>query len=154
MRSLMTIFLCLVVLINTSFYNHISAQNNKAASKYITYIPWKSSDVGYWLTYNNYSVYNDFDYKISRTILPTKSGNYYYYVSFYSQSYYWDGYKANYTSTNVRNIKLSINDSIVSSNLTDLGITFNGTYTASSLTFSSKSKSPAIWISWENMKAK
>lgn len=122
-----------------------------------TYVDWQHSNSGYWMYRNGYNVYNDFDYMVSRSIYPDKYGYYSFYFWFYSQSYYWDGYRASYTSTNIRNVIVYINegygDKVISYDYTPIGITFFGQYCPFSLIFKSKSRTPMVVIRWNFMSA-
>lgn len=120
------------------------------------YINWQPSNSGYWTYGMGYNVYNDFDYCVTRNVYD-KSGYYYYDFWFYSQSYYWDGANAKYTSTNVRNISIFINEGyglkLINYDYTPLGITFFGQFCAKNLTIKSRSFNPMLVIKWNNMSA-
>lgn len=122
-----------------------------------TYVSWKQSNSGYWQSNYGFNVYNDFDFMITRTVNPDNYGYYTFYFWFYSQSYYWDGYKATYTSTNIRNVTVHMNDGnglkLVAYDYSPLGITFYGQYCPSNLIFKSKTRTPVYFIRWSNMSA-
>lgn len=121
------------------------------------YIPWKVSGSGYWTNLNGYAVYNDFEYMVSRSTSVDQYGYYYYDFWFYSQSYYWDGYNATYTSTNIRNVIVQVNEGYgyrtISYDYTPLGISFFSQYSPLSLRIKSKSYNPLIIMRWNNMSA-
>lgn len=121
------------------------------------YVNWQPSKSGYWNYGVGFNVYNDFDYMVSRTTYPDNYGYYTYYFWFYSQSYYWDGNNATYTSTNVRNITIFINEGygnkLICYDNTPLGVTFFGQYSPINLRFKSKSRNPYIIMKWNNMTA-
>jgi hypothetical protein len=121
------------------------------------YIYWQQSNSGYWTYGRGFNVYSDFDYMVSRTTYTDSYGFYTYYFWFYSQSYYWDGYRATYTSTNVRNITVHINEGyglkLTCYDYTPLGVTFFGQYSPTNLRFKSKSRNPYIIMKWNNMSA-
>jgi hypothetical protein len=150
------ISLLLVLTIGTTatLNSEASVDAVSEGTQYVGYIPWSKSGAGYWTQSTGYSIYNDFDWKVTRTQYADSYGYYYYYVWFYSQSYWWDGYNAKYTSTNVKNVVMSVNGYATTANRSDLGITFNDTYNASSLTFKIKSSNPTVYISWGSMHAR
>jgi hypothetical protein len=116
------------------------------------YIPWKKSGSGYWLQYSGYYVYNDFSFMISRS--KEKIGGYYYYdIWFYSESYYWDGKNAEYTSTNIKNVYVYVDGKLTTYNESSIGITFFNETTPHSLRFVTTSKYPKVWVQWKQMKA-
>jgi len=121
------------------------------------YVNWQPSKSGYWTYGVGFNVYNDFDYMISRSTYPDNYGYYTFYFWFYSQSYYWDGYNATYTSTNVRNISIFINEAygnkLICYDNTPLGVTFFGQYSPLNLRFKSKLTNPLVIIRWNNMSA-
>ena len=119
-----------------------------------SYINWTPSGAGYWTQSTSYSIYNDFDYKITRSVYPNRNGYYYYDFWLFSQSYYWDGYTSSYTSTNLKNVNVYVNGTHVTSDYSTVGISFNKTYNAISLRFISKSTNPKIYFKWGSMKAK
>lgn len=120
------------------------------------YLGWRKSGSGYWTYSVGYNTYNDFDYAITRNVYD-KSGYYYYDFWFYSQSYYWDGYRATYTSTNIRNITVFINEGdglkLVNYDYTPLGITFFNQFSPINLRVKSRLYNPLIIIKWNNMSA-
>jgi len=120
----------------------------------VTYISWSKSNSGYWTNYTNYSVYNDFDWMVSRSNQPDYYGYYYYHIWFYSQSFYWNGYNKKFTSTNIKDIKLYVNNYLTVIHSNGLGITFMNEYKATSLTFKSKLPNAKINIVWGKMSAK
>lgn len=120
------------------------------------FVNWQPSNSGYWTYSNGYNIYNDFDYCVTRNSYD-KSGYYYYDFWFFSQSYYWDGRNATYTSTNVRNISIFINEGyglkLVGYDFSPLGITFFGQFCPKQLTIRSRQYNPTIFIKWNNMSA-
>jgi hypothetical protein len=162
MKVLKLILLSMVVLISTSFIpsSHVidDIVTNKTTLQQSydvqTYIPWKVSGSGYWSKSTNYQIYNDFDFMVTRSIYPNNGGYYYYDFWFFSQSYYWDGYSQSYTSTNLKNVNIYVNNQLVVSDYSSVGITFNKTFNATSLRIMSKSTQPQIYIKWGSMKAK
>ena len=149
MRTVFKIFLVsLFLLISTSFSVKYDSQ---------IYVPWKVSGSGYWTNAKGYSVYNDFDYMVSKSTYPDQYGYYSYDFWFYSQSYYWDGYKANYASTNVRDISIYLNDGyglkLMSYDNSMIGITFFDNYSPTKLRVKAKSYNPIILIKWNFMSA-
>lgn len=116
------------------------------------YVPWKKSGSGYWLDHGTYYTYNDFSFMVSRS--KYKIGGYYYYdIWFYSESYYWDGQNADYTSTNIKNVYVYVNGNLVTYNENSLGITFFDETAPHSLRFTTTSTSPKVWVTWKEMKA-
>jgi hypothetical protein len=161
MKVLKNIVLILIVLLNTSFitsgekvdeisYNVVKPNTYSVQ----TYIPWKASGSGYWSQSTNYHIYNDFDFKVTRSVYPNNNGYYYYDFWFFSQSYYWNGYNASYTSTNIKNVNVYVGNTLIVSDYSGMGITFNQTFNATSIRFISKSTKPYIYIKWGSMKAK
>lgn len=153
--------LVLILFLLTSVFTSksVDTTSNRSIIEYkfyqnTSYINWSKSGVGYWTSYSNYSVYNDFDWMVSRSNAPDYNGYYYYYIWFYSQSFYWNGYDKKYTSTNIVGMKLYVNNYLVISDNSPLGITFMNEYNASLLTFKSKSPTVKINIVWKNMSAK
>jgi len=140
--------LILVFLITTSFGQGYETE---------TYVNWKHSNSGYWISNNGFNVYSDFDFMITRTVYPDNYGYYTFYFWLYSQSYYWDGYRASYTSTNIRNVTVHISEGgglkLVAYDYSPLGITFYSQYCPSNLVFKSKIKSPLYYIRWGSMSA-
>jgi hypothetical protein len=158
MRVLRNILLMVGLILTTSFMpTSVPSEEpiTLTVQKYDTqpYITWRRSGSGYWTQYTNYYVYNDFDWMVSRSV-GTINGYYYYDFWFYSQSYYWDGYSASYTSTNLRNVNVYVDGKHYSSDYSSLGITFNQTYNAIGLRIMSKNPRPSISITWGQMKAK
>jgi hypothetical protein len=142
------LFLILTFLMLVSF-----TQKNETE----VYVNWQPSKSGYWTYGVGFNVYNDFDYMISRSTYPNNYGYYTFYFWFYSQSYYWNGYNATYTSTNVRNITVFINEGygnkLICYDYTPLGVTFFGQYSPVNLRFKSKLTNPLVIIRWNNMSA-
>lgn len=147
--SVFILFLC------TSFIfkgNHLPT--SRGGYEVEVFLPWTRSGSGYWTQYKGYSVYNDFDYMITKSKYPI-NGGYYYDFWFYSQSYYWDGYTAQYTSTNVRNFILSdYNGNIITQDKSNLGITFKDAFNAVTLRYTSTSPSLGVKFTWSSMSAK
>lgn len=152
----------LVVLVVTSF-TPLTVKDDAIPTTYYeesqsydvqSYISWRPSGYGYWTQGSTYSIYNDFDWMVTRSIYPNKNGYYYYDFWFFSQSYYWDGYSASYTSTNLRDVNVYVNGTHITSDYSTVGITFNQTYNAMSLRFISRSTNPKIYFKWGSMKAK
>jgi hypothetical protein len=160
MKVLKLILLTLVVFVTTSFIPSVKIEDGIVTNRVVksydvqTYIPWKVSGSGYWSNSHNYQIYNDFDFKVTRSIYPNRNGYYYYDFWFFSQSYYWDGYKQSYTSTNIKNVNIYVGNQLVVSDYNSMGITFNQTFNAMSLRFITKSTNPQIYIKWGSMKAK
>ena len=96
------LFYILTVLV-VSFTNTAQSQTYDVQ----VYKSWTPSGVGYWTQGRYYHVYNDFDWMITRSVMSF-NGYYYFDFWFFSQSYYWDGYKADYAATNIRNIKVYV----------------------------------------------
>lgn len=118
----------------------------------VVYIDWSLSGSGYWIKHPRYHIYNDFKMMISRS--TTTIGGYYHYdLWFYSESYYWDGRKATYTSTNVKNINVYVDGVLKKQNNSAIGITFFDEMSPHSLRVVSKSKNPLIYVTWGQIKA-
>lgn len=150
-RFLLFIFLIIPLLnLNSAITNITSVetyQNNK-----VLVSNWKNSGSGYWNQNNGIWIYNDFDFKIMRSSTTDVNGYYTYYMYFLSQSYYWDGSNASYTSTNIKYIDLYVDGNWILRNYNDLGITFYDSYSPNSLTFKSKKSNVYIYFTWKNMK--
>lgn len=130
-----------------------SDKNLKQGYDVIPYINWKPSGVGYWTTTRGYSVYNDFDWMVTRSKY-SYNGYYYFDFWFFSQSYYWDGYQSQYTTTNIKKIDVYFDGQYVLSDNTQLGITFDKTYNAVTLRVISANPQPKIYYKWKSMQAK
>ena len=142
----------LTLLLSTSF---IYSQKTNETNKYetIVYSDWQNSGSGYWSTNDKYYTYNDFDFLISRS-KETFGGYYYYDFWLFSQSYYWDGNEATYTSTNIKDITVIVDGNVVKQEFSDIGITFNKMYNAITLRVKSSKVKPNIIITWKSMSAK
>lgn len=156
MRVLKYILVLLICLTTTSFIpkNEVTTPNyTRLVDSGEIYLNWQLSGSGYWTTHTNYHVYNDFSFMVARS---TKSYNGYYYFTIwlYSQSYYWDGYNANYTSTNIRNVKVYSDGYLATQNISAIGITFYDKTAPKLLRFKSTNRHPKIYISWKQMSAK
>jgi len=154
MKLILSLILIFTLWISPTFKHDTVTPVVAASSNTVSYIEWTPSNSGYWTQYTSYSVYNDFEWSVVRSKYPDDYGQYYYYVWFYSQSYFWDGYNAKYTSTNIKNIKIYANDVLTTWNTTDLGCTFNGEYNAANLNFKIASANPKFEITWGHMSAK
>lgn len=128
-------------------------KSSKQTYEVVTYVNWKPSSVGYWATTRGYSVYNDFDWMVTRSKY-SYNGYYYFDFWFFSQSYYWDGYQAQYTTTNIKKIDVYFDGNWVTSDYTNLGITFDRTYNAITLRVMSVNPQPNIYFKWKSMQAK
>ncbi|NIP31193.1 MAG: hypothetical protein GTN59_11745 [Candidatus Dadabacteria bacterium] len=116
------------------------------------YVDWKVSGSGYWSNNDYYYIYNDFMYMISRS--DFKINNYYYFdIWLFSESYYWDGSQATYTSTNIKYVTVYVNGYVSAKNTNSLGVTFFDEAAPKSLRVKSQSKNPRITFSWKEMKA-
>jgi hypothetical protein len=161
MKFLKLVLIFLFVFLNTSFITISDVNENTIiydegySQSYDVepYIQWSPSGVGYWTQNTNYYIYNDFDWMISRSV-NTFNGYYYFDFWFFSQSYYWDGYNASYTSTNLRNVNVYVDGDHYTSDYSTLGITFNQTYNATSLRIITKNPQPSIYFKWDSMNAK
>lgn len=158
MKFLKYLILVLVFGLTTSFIssekdNYPYDEGYSQTYDVITYIGWTQSGVGYWTEGSYYYTYHDFDWMITRSA-TTINGYYYFDFWFYSQSYYWDGYTADYTSTNLRNINIYVDGYHYSSDYSTLGVTFNSTYNAKSLRIITKNPRPKIYFKWDYMNAK
>ena len=157
MKVLKNIVLILAILLSTSFI-HKGEISHKIVKPQAygtqVYTPWKTSGSGYWTTNANYHIYNDFDFMITRSTYPNSGGYYFYDFWFFSQSYYWNGYGASYTSTNITGVSVYVGDYLVVSDYSNIGITFNKTFNATSIRIMSKSTKPNIHLKWGDMKAK
>ena len=160
MRVLKNILLIGVLILTTSFLptevtNKEIGINYTESQTYDVqqYIGWSPSGVGYWTQGRYYHVYNDFDWMLTRSV-KSFDGYYYFDFWFFSQSYYWDGYSADYASTNIRNVKVYVDGKFYKSENSTLGITFFKTYNASSLRVITKNPRPIIYFKWGYMNAK
>jgi len=160
MKVFKYVFLLLTVFLMTSSScmmedtDKVKTEFEEAYGNYETevYVPWQHSGVGYWVQYQTYYTYNDFSYMVSRS-KETFGGYYYYDVWFYSNSYYWDGNNATYTSTNIKYVYVYVDGKLTSKNENSIGITFYNETAPTSLRFMSTSKYPKVWIKWNQMKA-
>jgi hypothetical protein len=157
MKFLKIVLILMMSFVTTSFtpIDYISPKY-RLVQTYQTqpYKGWTQSGSGYWIQGTTYNTYNDFDYMITRSVNKI-NGYYYYDFWFYSQSYYWDGYNAQYTSTNIKNFVIyNMNNSIVTSDMSSIGITFKDTYNAKTLTFISTSPDIGVRFKWGGMRAK
>lgn len=118
----------------------------------VIYLDWRLSGSAYWVDNGTYYTYNDFSYMVTRSTQPM-GGYYYYDFWLFSQSYYWDGINANYTSTNIKNVYVYVNGVLVTYDKSPLGITFFDEVAPTVLRVMSTSKTPKIIISWEKMSA-
>lgn len=153
-KSILKKLLIVVFLVFTTSFTPTSKKvDKKQTYDIVTYIKWTPSYSGYWTYSKGYSIYNDFDWMVSRS---TYSYNGYYYFDFwfFSQSYYWDGYQAQYTTTNIKKVDVYFDGSWVLSDKTPLGITFDKTYNAVTLRVMSKNPQPKIYFKWGSMNAK
>ena len=143
------LFLIITFIITTSFTKYGVGDE--------IYVNWQPSNSGYWSYYNTFNIYSDFDYMISKSAYPDKYGYYTFYFCFYSQSHYWDGRNATYTSTNIRNITVHLNEGngnkLICYDYTPLGISFFGQYCPPNLIFKSRYSRPMIIIRWGSMSA-
>jgi hypothetical protein len=163
MKVLKNTMLALIVIIMTSFIPRdktcevddvIHTVMNYQTYDTQVHTSWKLSGSGYWRESNGYSIYNDFEYAISRSIYPI-NGYYYYDFWFFSQSYYWDGYTQHWAATNMMNVDVYVDNQHVTSDYSTLGITFSGKeYNATSLRFYTKNPNAKIYFKWGGMKAK
>lgn len=146
LRTIKNIVLTLLIVISSITVSN--AQNNTD----ITYMSWTQSGAGYWTQSQYYNIYNDFDWAVTRTRYADSYGYYTFKVWFFSQSYYWDGYSAAYTSTNIRSINIYLDGTHWVSDYSKIGITFSNEYVG--FKFKSKKSNPRIVITWGTMSAK
>lgn len=124
-------------------YSFVSAQD--------IYINWQKSGSGYWSSFPNYSVWSDFDFCVTKTPI----NKYYSFdIWLFSQSYYWDGYRIQYTSTNIRNIDVYVDNILYTVDRNPLGITFYQKYNPPSLRITTTNPYPKIYLNWGQMHAK
>jgi hypothetical protein len=156
MRVLKYILVLMICLMTTSFMPKTEAVTSIykfQQDKGQIYLNWQPSGSGYWTKHTNYHVYNDFSFMVARSTY-TYDGYYYFSVWLYSQSYYWDGYNANYTSTNIRYVNIYSDGYLVTQDNTTIGITFYDKLSPRELRFKSKNKFPKFYITWKQMSAK
>lgn len=144
-KSIRNIFLTLCIIF-------ACISSSKSQSIDVEYITWTNSGVGYWTKSTYYNIYNDFDWAVTRTQYPDYNGYYTFKVWLYSQSYYWDGRNATYTSTNIRNIDVYLDGTRWVSNYSQIGITFKDEYVG--IKFKIKKANPYFMIKWGTMSAK
>ena len=160
MKFLKLLLLSFIFCITTSFLSTDKLQQEQIQQsswnyETVVFLDWTPSGSDYWSQSKGYSVYNGFDYMITRSKYPVYEDYYYYDFWFYSQSYYWDGYKATYVATNIKNFYVYDSFSnVIVYDTSDMGIIFFDTYNATTLRYISKNPNLGVYFKWGYMSAK
>jgi hypothetical protein len=87
MKFLKIVLILTLIILSTSFVSdevkkvdNISHSKNYDGYETEVYLTWTQSGAGYWTKSSGYSIYNDFDYMLTRSKYPI---NGYYYFDFW-----------------------------------------------------------------------